>query len=1038
MPTWTKEQLDAIYKSNTNIIVSAGAGSGKTAVLTERVLEKLNQGIHINELLILTFTKAAAGEMKERIRSKISENPKLKRELTLIDSADITTFDAFALSLVKKYHYLLDTSVNLQITNETIIELLRKKIMREILDSFYEQNDLEFTDFISDFCIKEDNEIYKSLLEISKQLEIEVSKNEILENYPSLFFQEEKINEYIQEYEKLIWEYQEKIKEALKNLEYYVPKEYHEKCEQALYSILNERNIDVIYSYKSSKLPPLPRGLEEISKEKKEEVNSALKELLTLLEYGTKEQLRKDLKKMHQNITVLCRILKKYFVVLEQTKKQKKYYDFNDIASLASKLLDEHPEIQKELQNRFHEIMIDEYQDTNDIQENFIQKISQHNVYMVGDIKQSIYRFRNANPKLFKKKYKNYRNQKDGIKIDLVKNFRSRSEVLQNINQIFNQIMDDEIGGANYLEEHQMVFGNKDYSELGSTKENYQMEIKTYETTKDTPYTKEEIEIFTIGRDIQKKIQEGYLVFDKKKKQPRPCTYQDFVILMDRSTSFPLYKKIFNYLKIPICLYKEGGLKDSKTFYVIKNALYLLHAYHQRNFDKQFQYCFVSVARSYLFSIPDPKIYQILEEHKWYQNPIYETFQPILKKITFLSLPEIIEEIYLTSSIYEQIIKIGDIKENMLILSHIKKLAEEYGQEGNHLPKFIEFLFQIQKEEIDLKYSAEELEENCVKIMTIHKSKGLEYPICYFSGLFKTFNISDMQERFLYDKKYGIITPIKEEGLSKCFIKELMKDNYIKEEISEKIRLFYVAVTRAKEKMIFVLPNNQKKVENTLVNRLKCRSLKDFFYIIWDTLENYIQKIELDKLKITKDYLLETTSKIELQNSEEKIKVQEIEWVQNFQETKKFSKENLKIISHEEDKNIKLGLIMHEYLEDIDFKNPDYSLINKPYLRSKIKKFINSSIIQENVENKMWKEYEFIYKQEQKEYHGIIDLLIETDTKMIIIDYKLNNVLDDAYQKQLNGYRSYIEQKTGKQTEMYLYSILNETITPVVKEQITL
>ena len=108
MPTWTKEQLDAIYKSNTNIIVSAGAGSGKTAVLTERVLEKLNQGIHINELLILTFTKAAAGEMKERIRSKISENPRLKRELTLIDSADITTFDAFALSLVKKYHYLLE------------------------------------------------------------------------------------------------------------------------------------------------------------------------------------------------------------------------------------------------------------------------------------------------------------------------------------------------------------------------------------------------------------------------------------------------------------------------------------------------------------------------------------------------------------------------------------------------------------------------------------------------------------------------------------------------------------------------------------------------------------------------------------------------------------------------------------------------------------------------------------------------------------------------------------------------------------------
>ena len=212
--------------------------------------------------------------------------------------------------------------------------------------------------------------------------------------------------------------------------------------------------------------------------------------------------------------------------------------------------------------------MIDEYQDTNDIQENFISMIENNNVYMVGDIKQSIYRFRNANPYIFKNKYDSYADNDGGLKIDLVKNFRSREEVLDNINEIFNYIMDNDIGGAEYHESHEMVFGNNSYIEEGKTEQEYNMEILEYHYDKDSKYTKEEIEIFTIADDIINKISNKFKVFDKDEKLLRDITYNDFVILMDRTTDFDLYKKIFEYKGIPLTLYKDDKLNNSYDIYI--------------------------------------------------------------------------------------------------------------------------------------------------------------------------------------------------------------------------------------------------------------------------------------------------------------------------------------------------------------------------------------------------------------------------------------------------------------------------------------
>lgn len=1024
MPTWTEEQKQAIYKSGKNLLVSAGAGSGKTAVLTTRVLEKLNQGIHINELLILTFTKAAAGEMKERIRKLIKKNSNLKKELSLLDTSYITTFDAFSLSIVKKYHYLLNITANPTITDDTILQILKKDTLRQTLDLFYKKNDSDFFDLINDFCVKNDEELYICLLNIANKL------NDLtLEKLLKTANDTSKMDTYIRNFEKLLNEKQNQIKRDLIELSRIAPKDYVKKCYDSLSGLLNAQDVDTFILYRSCKMPSLPKNSIEEVKLAKEKTATSLKELLKLLDFGDENQLRKDYLQMQKKGQVLLKIIKTYQIELKKKKEENQFYDFHDIAMLAIQLVRDYPEVRKELKKQFREIMIDEYQDTNDLQETLIDLFANQNIYMVGDIKQSIYRFRDANPYLFKQKYDQYKTGKDGEKIDLNKNFRSREEVLHDINLIFNLLMNDELGGANYLEEHQMLYGNKSYSEKGKTNENYHMELLCYEENQKDLYSKDEIEAFCIGKDIKEKIKKGYLVFDKDANQVRKATYQDFVILMDRGTNFNLYKKIFNFLNIPICIQREETLNNSICFYVIKNIIYLVNAYQTKQFDELFRHALTSVARSFLFEYSDKLIFHIIKNHTWYQNTIYETLKPIIETVSTLSIPEIIDEIYKQTNIYENIIKIGDIEENMAILSHLKKISIQYSLLNQTISGFYEFLNRIKKEELSIKYITKEEKNDSVQIMTIHKSKGLEFPICYFSGLYKSFNITETKDKFLYDKVYGMITPLKEEGIYSCFVKELMRQNYFKEEISEKIRLFYVAVTRAKEKMIFVLPNNSRHImEYNLNDRLKCKSFADFLYCIWKYLKPYQKLQNIQDLSITKEYLETLEMKEEIINFSDKIEVKEIDFQIRKEEKQKYSKVNIELNTKEEYQNIKLGIKIHEYLEWIDFENPNYDLIEEDFLREKIKRFIELPFIQDNITKSIYKEYEFIYEKDAKEYHGIIDLLIENETEILLIDYKLNNIVDKSYLNQLKGYQEYVQTKTTKPIFVYLYSILNEEL----------
>ena len=1020
MPNWTKEQEDAIYKDNSNIIVSAGAGSGKTAVLSERVLRKLKSGVSISNLLILTFTKAAAHEMKERIKSKIKSIPELKDELLKVDSAYITTFDSYALSIVKKYGYLINVSSNCSIIEKSIIDIKKLEFMDSTFMELYENKDPEFLKFIDTFCTKDDKQIKSYMLSIILKLDLIYNIYDYLDNYLRDFYAEEYINNSIKEYEELLIEKIGHLNKLFLDLEEYVEVEYYEKISLELSELLLSDNYNSI-KQNIKTIPQLPKNSLEEAKKIKEEMSSIIKELTTLCEYSSIDEIKNIIYKTKENVSVIIKIVKKFNEKINDYKFSNDVYEFLDIAKMSIKILEQNEDIRNDIKNNLNEILIDEYQDTSDLQDLFISYIENNNCYMVGDIKQSIYRFRNANPNLFKNKYDKYTSCIDGIKIDLNKNFRSRSEVLNNINLVFDDIMTNMLGGADYKKSHRMVFGNSIYDTIGNTNQNNNMEFLVYDYNKDNIYKKEEIEIFIIANDIKNKIESGYKIFDKDTKEIRNIKYSDIAILLDRSTNFSLYKKIFEYLNIPLSIYKDEVLTNNTTINIIKNIIYLMI---NSNYNGDFKYSFISVLRSYLFNMDDNLIFEYFDNKNFNDCELIKKVRSI--DFNSMSLSNTIIEIINSFNFYEKIITVGNVSNHIVVLDNLIAISKNLENLGYDIYSFYDYLNKILEENYEINYPVN-LSLEGVKIMTIHKSKGLEFNICYFASLYSKFNKSDLKERFLFDNKYGFITPIFDNGIRSTIYKELLKRKYLIDEISEKIRLFYVALTRAKEKMIMVMPQSFNEIDNSLFGKLKYSSFLDMISSIVDNLKPYFKHIDLEKINLSKNYnfIKQNNYKEKIDTVDEKIKINDIVITSIENEDKHFSKINNKLYSSDEYKNTKFGTLIHSIFENIDFDNPQYNLLD-PFIASKIKKFIETNILEDSVN--LYKEYEFMYEEDNVTYHGIIDLLIEYKDCFKIVDYKLKNITDEAYINQLNGYKKYIENLTGKKVYTYLYSIINEKL----------
>ena len=1008
MPKFTEEQQKAIDLDNSSIIVSAGAGSGKTAVLSQRVIRKLNDGIDVDKLLILTFTKEAAREMKERIRSKIIK-ANLKRQLDLIDASFITTFDSYSLYIVEKYHYLLKVSKNLKIIDSSIINIKKMEIMNEIFEEYYKSENILFNKLINDLCFKDDNVLIDEIIKINNNLDLKINKEEFLDTYVDNFYSDKNISALKDEYLNLLLE---KIKEIKCNLNYIKTgdcNDYYIKVYDLLEPLMLSKSFSDIKNNINIKLPRLSKSTPDIKKYKTN-ISNLIKEINHFVNicyddiYDTKDYA-----------LIIIEILKKLDKRIKIFKEKNNSYEFVDISKLAIKVVRENKQVREELKNYYNEIMVDEYQDTSDLQEEFISLISNNNVYMVGDVKQSIYRFRNANPNIFKNKYLNYQNKNGGIKIDLLKNFRSRKEVLSSINDIFNVVMNIAIGGADYKSSHQMVFGNTNYAFCDNNK----LTILNYE---EGDYTKEEAEIFIVAKDIKDKIEKKYQVLDKETNKLRDINYNDICIIMDRNTEFLKYKQIFEYLNIPLVMYRDEVLSSSIDIILIKNILNLIFKIYNKCFDKEFRYYFVSIARSYLFSYTDQMIFTIFKNNTFYENEIFVKSQNISYLLNKLTNKQLLNKIIDDFSFYLKIPLFGNMNDSIVRIYYLFNIADNLEELGYTPIDFINYMNEIDKTEI--KYSLNTVSSDSVKIMNIHKSKGLEFPVCYYTGLHKKFNISDLKENVFYYNKYGLILPVFKDTLNDTFVKELVRYDYIKEEISEKIRLFYVGLTRAREKMIIVTNLEYSESEFNEMDKLKYRSFRDILNSIYPFIEKFIQDTEVN-VDLNYKNVISTNLDEYLHDFDDNIIDKKINIEYKPIKNAHFSHDDIHLINKEEQENLNLGLDIHYILENIDFKNPDYSIINSKYVPY-IKSFLENDQI--NFDCNIYKEYEFKYELDNISYHGFIDLIMEYDDYINIIDYKLKNVLDCEYVKQLNGYKNYIEKKTNKKVNIYLYSILDKML----------
>ncbi|MDD3186973.1 MAG: UvrD-helicase domain-containing protein [Bacilli bacterium] len=1031
MTKWTEEQLSAIFTTGSNIIVSAGAGSGKTAVLTERVIEKLKSGININNLIVLTFTNAAAFEMKSRIKDSIKKIPELKEQLNLIDSSYITTFDSFALSLVRKYHYLISLPKDISIIDNVLLSIKKK----ELLDSIFERayTDEKFKSFIDTFTTKDDDKIKETIELFNEKLNSISNKSKYLNEYLDKHYNSSFIEEQFQNYLKLLENNKNEIISIIGKLNDTATDEiiieFVNKIKESLSFIFKAKVYEDYIEIANYKTPTFPssKKIEESNIDEIKKYFSKLKTRVTslqeLTDYSNKDEIIDEIIQTKEYIEVIVKLIINYDKKILEYKRSIESFEFNDIMRFCIEILEKNLNIANEIKTNTNEIMVDEFQDTNDIGEYFLSLISNNNLYMVGDVKQSIYKFRNANPKIFTNTYYSYK-EGNGICIDLNRNFRSREEVLDNINLIFNYIMDTLVGGVEYDEKQALICGNKTFPKVKDSN----MELLSYEYKKtelSKVYTKDELEIFIIADDILKKMQEME-VFDKETKQLRKPVYSDFAILLDRKSSFDTYKQIFEYKGIPLTIHKDETFSYTDEMYALKNLFKLINIFKTKDF-KELKYSFMSVGRSFILEYSDKLLYENIDN-------IFECkeFKSFIEKINYLaqysnnnSLSNLVNETYKTFDIYMKLIKISNVLEKSIKLDYLVDVSKNLEQIGYTLQDFVLYFDEIFNIKTDISFSlSKDTTKNAVNIMTIHKSKGLEFPICYFASLYKEFNIRDVNGSFLFDNNIGLISPIFKEGIKDTIYKPLVKNSYLLEDISERIRVLYVALTRAKEKIVFVsnfedydeYPTVHDKVD--LLDRMEYKSFLDILLSIKNILKKYIKKVEPNpnkKYEIAKniqyDSLLNKTEiTFEYINTDNK--KQELE-------EKTYSNKPSTIVSAN---NMEDGIEIHEILEYLDFNNYKEELNNyqiTDFIKEKIIALFSQPFMKNINKSKIYKEYPI------NNGKGIIDLLIIGE-KCIVVDYKTKNIDKEEYINQVRNYMEYMKNITNLEVEGYIYSIIEE------------
>lgn len=1029
---YNEEQKKGIFTPTKNILISAGAGSGKTAVLTQRIIEKFKDGIKPDQLLVLTFTREAASELKQRIKKKILEEKTIKDLYYEIDSANIGTFDSFALEICQKYHYLLNLDQDISvILNELLVDK-QKEIMNDIF--LNRLDDYDFKDFLYKYTKKNYGGMLDDLIKIAKEMDKYFDRNDYLNHYFDNNYQD--ANVLLKKYEECIYKYGLELQKDIdETYTYYADDGFGSSLlvlrdffdEKHNYTEYKNFSLDFKFGRVKSKKDELNY---EYIDNLKDNVKKNYKKLAdNYLIYQDVDEIRNGFEEEKKIAKTFIDILKEFFNRCDDYKKDQNCYTFGDIAKFAYQIVLENENVRKELQEKYQEILIDEYQDTSNNQEEFIKLIAKDNVYQVGDIKQSIYRFRDANPYNFKKKYEEYLDENldgFGFKIDMINNFRSRKEVLHSINQLFGLLMTDKCGDAKYQDNHQMHFGNKNYEIERVHDFNYQGEFLRFDYDKSDEIKADDIigiESLIICKKIKELVDNKFQVFDKEEQKLRDIRYSDIAVITRRNKCLEEYAKCFGENQIPFDIIMEINIKNNVLYADMVNLINLISNGPNNEY---YPYYFQAVGRSFILELDDNLL---LEYHfdKYQNNEITKKALEIKEYSKYNSPSKTLDKMIVDFDIYHKIARIGSVNENIKVLEHLMSLIEGLANLGYNFNQIANLLEKSLSEELDIKYKIESLHQG-VQLLNIHQSKGLEYPICFFPDLTSDFNEKELKEKYIFNHDLGFISPYYLDDKIKNNIDKIIHIEDIKDKrLSEYIRLLYVAITRTREKFYLLWPNNGDKKEK--FNIKDSKSFYDFINLVKDDLSFKETKYEYHDFSTNG-----LSNKIIYQafGNDNDFVFKEKTFEPKVVTKGKISKEFIKIKDQKAQELLDLGTSLHEILEIIDLKTKDLSNLKIDDTKKQIiEKVLNLDIFKDLENTNVYQEHEFYYEDNGSSFHGIIDLLLEKADKFIIIDYKLYNTDKEEYERQLGVYKRYLELISNKPIELYLLSLIKGELKEV-------
>lgn len=912
-PKKTAEQIQAIYSSGQNILVSASAGSGKTFVMAERILDQLARGVEIRQLFISTFTVKAATELKERLEKKISQQIQetqdlelkkhLGRQLTDLPNAAIGTMDSFTQKFLTKHGYLLDLAPNFRILqNESEQLLLKNEVFRQVFESHYQGKEQDkFSKLVKNFAGKNKDarglrkQVYmiydflqstsnpqawlqESFLKGFEKADFTIVKEKLADDIKEKLWDLENffryhLNNDAKEFGKAAYlEFVQQVLDEIGALTHESSSNQYQEVLERVVSISKDKGGRALTNAsRKAELQALKEAYNQERKDKFEKLN-ALNDQITLLKFQEEyHQESWDLAKTYQVF------MRDFVVAYGQRKREENAFEFADISHYTIEILENFPQVRQEYQERFHEVMVDEYQDTNHIQERMLELLSNgHNRFMVGDIKQSIYRFRQADPQIFNEKFHSFaQDSKEGQLILLKENFRSSSEVLNATNDVFKHLMDEEVGEISYDGMHQLVFGNTD---IQANPEN-KAEVLLYDKDDDSDDDEELVTNKLTGemRMVLKEI----LHLHNDKGVP----FKDIALLTaSRSRNDQVLLALSEY---GIPAKTDGALNNYLQSLEVQVMLDTLRVIHNPLQD----FALVALMKSPMFSFDEDELARLALQNS--EDKVQENFYEKLvnaqekiglqkdlikaelqKKLNFFmetvqawrlyskthSLFDLIWKIYSDRFYYDYVGALPNGQARQANLYALALRADQFEKSNfKGLSRFIAMIDQVLEAKHDLANVAVAPPKDAVELMSIHKSKGLEFPYVFILNIDQQFNKQDSMSEVILSRKNGlglkyvarVATDAKEEYVPSTIKLSIPSLTYTQNEeelqlasYSELMRLLYVAMTRAEKKLYLVGKGSREKLESkeyptnglgllTRETRLDASNFQDWIWAIY-------------------------------------------------------------------------------------------------------------------------------------------------------------------------------------------------------------